>query len=257
MDYREANILLQGRCRERRKIANNTWLERDEDGTLAVRLHNTRVLIFHKRGDVTVQSGGWNTVTTKNRINRYLPSPYRAFSDSQRYGRAMVVGGAGKGLAVVPCTISVKGAFSKKTAKELQEVMIHCAEDRKARARERYKVTFWMRKAREGGKTKKPLTLAMIQAERNTTVRAAMIKVYGLERFLTQVEAQTLDTHGEYRLVSYALNTWQNIRALKMVCPSTQTVYIHPVDPRCDTVAKALDWMFQTEGYLNRLQAEA
>jgi hypothetical protein len=32
---------------------------------------------------------------------------------------------------------------------------------------------------------------------------------------------------------------------------------IHPVEPRCDTVAKALDWIFQTEGYLDRLAAEA
>jgi hypothetical protein len=35
------------------------------------------------------------------------------------------------------------------------------------------------------------------------------------------------------------------------------TYVIHPVEPRCDTVAKALDWVFQTEGYLDRLAAEA
>ena len=31
---------------------------------------------FHKDGTLHVTSGGWRTVTTKNRINRYLPSGF-------------------------------------------------------------------------------------------------------------------------------------------------------------------------------------
>jgi hypothetical protein len=125
------------------------------------------------------------------------------------------------------------------------------------RRRERYRERFWILKARRGGKLRRPLTLAIIQAEGNVSTRTAMIKVYGMERFLVEVEAQAVDTLGEYQLIEYAMNAWNRIRALKMVCPSTRTVYIHPVDPQCSTVAKALDWMFQTEGYLTRLQSEA
>jgi hypothetical protein len=130
-------------------------------------------------------------------------------------------------------------------------------EEVNTRRRKRYRERFWILKARSGGKLRRPLTLAIIQAEGNVSTRTAMIKVYGMERFLVEVGAKTVDTVGEYQLIEYALSAWSHIRALKMVCPSTKTVYIHPVDPQCSTVAKALDWMFQTEGYLDRLQAEA
>jgi hypothetical protein len=128
-----------------------------------------------------------------------------------------------------------------------------------ATRRERYKERFWVLKARAGGKLRKPLTLEMIQAEGNVSTRTAMIKVYGMERFLVAVDAKAIDTRAGYSLLDYLLEpgSWNHIRALKMVCPSTQTVYIHPVDPSCSTVSGALDWMFQTEGYLNRLQMEA
>jgi hypothetical protein len=70
--HSNANEQLTGRCKERRKIANNTWLERRDDN-IAVRLHNTDILLFKPDGFVMYDSGGWLTVTTKDRMNRFGP----------------------------------------------------------------------------------------------------------------------------------------------------------------------------------------
>jgi hypothetical protein len=120
--YVELNEKLQGRNRNGRKIANNTYAERRcasvkwtaEDVTdeqackvchlspndpvtdadrevtaadfnstnttkpvaIAIRLHLTDILTFNPDGSVVANSGGWKTVTTKARLNDYLPSGY-------------------------------------------------------------------------------------------------------------------------------------------------------------------------------------
>jgi len=55
-----------------RKLANNTYLEVVGDGTLGVRLHSTVILKAKPDGSVWLDSGGWRTPTTKERLNRYL-----------------------------------------------------------------------------------------------------------------------------------------------------------------------------------------
>lgn len=75
MNYYEANAKLTGRNSERRKLANNTYLERrsTNNGTdIALRLHNTDILVYHANGDITLYTGGWRTVTTKARMNEFL-----------------------------------------------------------------------------------------------------------------------------------------------------------------------------------------
>lgn len=68
--YSEALEKLNGR--DRRKIDNNTYLEkRAED--IAVKLHETDILTFKKSNDVVFNSGGWRTLTTKDRMNKYSP----------------------------------------------------------------------------------------------------------------------------------------------------------------------------------------
>jgi hypothetical protein len=66
--------------RSRRKLANNTYLERRSEGQIAVKLHATDILIFHPDGSTEYQSGGWRTPTTKNRMNEFGPGP-RIWSD--------------------------------------------------------------------------------------------------------------------------------------------------------------------------------
>lgn len=76
-----------GRIMPRRKVGNNTWLERLNDDEIGLRLHNTYVLRAHKNGAVTAHTGGWNTVTTRARLNEYAPPGVRFYSDR---GRLMV-----------------------------------------------------------------------------------------------------------------------------------------------------------------------
>jgi hypothetical protein len=65
------------------KLGNNTYLERVtervyEDGkmpqertVIAVRLHNTQIVRFYEDGTKSLHTGGWQTVTTKDRLNEF------------------------------------------------------------------------------------------------------------------------------------------------------------------------------------------
>ena len=78
MNREGAEKLLQGRCSQRRKIDNNTYLERRPPDTIVVRLHDTDIIGFEANGDVWLNSGGWRTVTTKDRLNAF--SGHRVYS---------------------------------------------------------------------------------------------------------------------------------------------------------------------------------
>lgn len=70
MNYESANAQLTGRCKNSRKIQNNTYLaRRGED--IALQLHSTDVVTLHPDGSITLNSGGWHTVTTKDRISPF------------------------------------------------------------------------------------------------------------------------------------------------------------------------------------------
>jgi hypothetical protein len=100
MDYAEAEKLLHrgktadGAVMDSRKLENNTylirqnvhWADKDgehqtERGPIAVRLHTTDVVTFHRDGIIELDTGGWYTVTTKDRMNKYLPPPFKIFSE--------------------------------------------------------------------------------------------------------------------------------------------------------------------------------
>jgi len=76
MTYAEADAKLQGRCKDSRKVGNNTYLQRRGENIIAVRLHKTDILMLHPNGDVHLNSGGWRTVTTKARMNEFLLRGY-------------------------------------------------------------------------------------------------------------------------------------------------------------------------------------
>lgn len=62
--------------RDQKKIGNNTWLIRRDAETVALRLHSTDILTFKLDGTVTIKTGGWQTVTTKARINEHVPDGF-------------------------------------------------------------------------------------------------------------------------------------------------------------------------------------
>ena len=59
-----------GRPMERRKVANNTYLIRGENA-IGLLLHSTIVASYGADDTVTLNSGGWRTVTTKDRMNLF------------------------------------------------------------------------------------------------------------------------------------------------------------------------------------------
>ena len=59
-----------GHYNSRRARGVSTHLLRQEDGSIALRYHNTHVLTFHPDGRVIAHAGGWRSATTKERINR-------------------------------------------------------------------------------------------------------------------------------------------------------------------------------------------
>ncbi len=65
--YTEAREALKGRAS--RTIANNTFLARDGED-IALYLHRTPVVTFKADGSIVLNTGGWHTVTTKDRLNR-------------------------------------------------------------------------------------------------------------------------------------------------------------------------------------------
>jgi hypothetical protein len=74
-NYTEAADILGSK--DSRKIAHNTKLERLDAERIGVRLHRTVVVEFRADGTTRLDSGGWRTVTTKERLNRYMPPGYR------------------------------------------------------------------------------------------------------------------------------------------------------------------------------------
>lgn len=59
---------------DRRKLANNTYVRRLPDDTIAIRLHDTDIVIVHPDDTFMLDSGGWRTYTTKDRINKFSPA---------------------------------------------------------------------------------------------------------------------------------------------------------------------------------------
>lgn len=59
-----------GRSKIYRKIAGNTTVRKIDDG-VAIKLHETDIVTILDNGRTILNTGGWQTVTTKERINRY------------------------------------------------------------------------------------------------------------------------------------------------------------------------------------------
>ena len=70
--------------RTRRKVANNTYLE-PRNGSIAIRLHDTDIVVFHLNDLTTFDTGGWLTMLTKSRINDALPNGIRLDSNRGRW----------------------------------------------------------------------------------------------------------------------------------------------------------------------------
>jgi hypothetical protein len=66
-----------------RKIAHNTYVELRGGNTFAIRFHQTDVVTYHPDGQIILNTGGWQTVTTKARLNTFTPA--RVYSDRRQW----------------------------------------------------------------------------------------------------------------------------------------------------------------------------
>jgi hypothetical protein len=79
--YEQAQkFLAGGRNKLSRKSENNTWIEQRGEN-IAVRLHNTDVVLYKPDGGFVLDTGGWHSVTTKDRINGYAPHGVKVYSN--------------------------------------------------------------------------------------------------------------------------------------------------------------------------------
>ena len=54
-------------------VARNTLRYMDAEGVEYTRFHDTDIIIRHVDGSISVDTGGWNTMTTRARLNEFLP----------------------------------------------------------------------------------------------------------------------------------------------------------------------------------------
>lgn len=65
-------------------VARNTF-ERREGNETIIRLHSTDIVRKLSDGSVILNSGGWRTGTTKNRMNNHLPGGVRLYADKGQW----------------------------------------------------------------------------------------------------------------------------------------------------------------------------
>lgn len=80
--YAQAQEMCQkrGKPADSRKIGNNTYIERRGED-FAVRLHNTDILTIRPDNSFVVDTDGWLTVTTKDRLNTFAPRGVQFYSE--------------------------------------------------------------------------------------------------------------------------------------------------------------------------------
>jgi hypothetical protein len=64
------------------------WLVRGTNSDICVKYHQTNVICFDQMGNVTLKSGGWQTRSTRNVINYYLPKGAQVFGKDENIRRS-------------------------------------------------------------------------------------------------------------------------------------------------------------------------
>lgn len=84
-NYQSLSEYLSGGCDpDYRPIPNkrSTAVIRRSEDQIAIRYHNTDVVTFATNGAITLNSGGWRTVTTKARFNEHLPGRWTVYQEA-------------------------------------------------------------------------------------------------------------------------------------------------------------------------------
>ena len=87
-----------------------------------------------------------------------------------------------------------------------------------------------------------------ILAYPNLTIRSEMMKKYGIEQIMQEMEGVSVDKDEQYELLQFPMpggnadNKIMNV--LKMKCPSTQVWYALRVPPECRNISEAINWTY-------------
>ena len=100
----------------KRKLGNNTYLVEcmpdSESGKpiYGIKLHQTVVVRYYPNGMLALDSGGWLTVTTKQRMNAFTPHSVHIHQKNREWFVCSpdYDGGFYDGLTVSPCTVRAK-----------------------------------------------------------------------------------------------------------------------------------------------------
>lgn len=75
-------FLKKPRDQERKKYKYATWIYRDLEDSIVVQLHNTAIMQYWPDDRIRLNAGGWRTVTTKSRMNEFLPDPWGVYQEN-------------------------------------------------------------------------------------------------------------------------------------------------------------------------------
>jgi hypothetical protein len=64
-----------------RPLENHTRIERRAENSIAIKYHDTDIVTYFPDGRIIVNTGGWKTKTTKDRINRYTSFQIGQYND--------------------------------------------------------------------------------------------------------------------------------------------------------------------------------
>lgn len=64
-------------------IAHNTAIVRWNDDSISVHLHGHRIVNVHEDGSVMIRSAGYQTTTTKQRLNQFIPNRFTVYQDKR------------------------------------------------------------------------------------------------------------------------------------------------------------------------------
>ncbi len=81
--WTDANATLG--TRSTRKLDNHTYLQRRSPDAIAVKLHDTDIVTYYADGTTVLDSGRWQTPTTKDRMNQAISPPLRIWQEQRTW----------------------------------------------------------------------------------------------------------------------------------------------------------------------------
>lgn len=91
------------------KLGQNTFLFMNEEGSedsYVIKFHSTDIIKYRPNGDVELDTGGWNTYTTKKRMNDWTPDSI-SISGSHKEGAEWTVKRDGEIIATFTDKITI------------------------------------------------------------------------------------------------------------------------------------------------------